>query len=48
MNQEGMLTDRFYHVDVWRLLDFISKLGLEYPLDDEGAWEDLCVQARAE
>ncbi len=29
-------TDRFYYGDDWQLLDFMSKLGLGYPVDDRG------------
>jgi hypothetical protein len=30
-------TDRFYYGDEWQLLDFMSKLGLDYPMDERGA-----------
>ena len=29
--------DRFYYGDDWQLTDFMSKLGLDYPIDDSGA-----------
>jgi hypothetical protein len=30
-------SDRFYYGDDWQLLDFMDKLGLDYPIDDRGA-----------
>jgi hypothetical protein len=30
-------TDRFYYGDDWQLVDFMDKLGLDYPVDDRGA-----------
>jgi hypothetical protein len=29
-------TDQFYYGDDWQLVDFMSKLGLDYPVDDRG------------
>jgi hypothetical protein len=29
--------DQFYYGDDWQLIDFMNKLGLDYPLDDRGA-----------
>jgi hypothetical protein len=29
-------TDQFYYGDDWQLVDFMGKLGLDYPLDDRG------------
>jgi hypothetical protein len=30
-------TDRFYYADDWQLVDFMGKLGLDYPVDLRGA-----------
>lgn len=30
-------TDQFYYGDDWQLVDFMGKLGLSYPVDDQGA-----------
>jgi hypothetical protein len=30
-------TDQFYYGDDWQLVDFMAKLGLDYPVDDQGA-----------
>jgi hypothetical protein len=30
-------TDQFHYGDDWQLVDFMSKLGLDYPVDDRGA-----------
>jgi hypothetical protein len=30
-------TDRFHFGDDWQLVDFMNKLGLDYPIDDRGA-----------
>jgi hypothetical protein len=30
-------TDQFYYGDDWQLIDFMGKLGLDYPVDDRGA-----------
>jgi hypothetical protein len=30
-------TDQHYYGDDWQLVDFMSKLGLDYPIDDRGA-----------
>jgi hypothetical protein len=35
--KKAYATDRFYYGDDWQLLDFMDKLGLDYPLDDQGA-----------
>lgn len=29
-------TDKFYYGDDWQLIDFMGKLGLDYPIDDRG------------
>jgi hypothetical protein len=29
--------DQFYYGDDWQLVDFLGKLGLDYPIDDRGA-----------
>jgi hypothetical protein len=30
-------SDRFYYGDDWQLVDFMDKLGLDFPVDDRGA-----------
>jgi hypothetical protein len=30
-------TDQFHYGDDWQLVDFMGKLGLDYPIDDRGA-----------
>jgi len=30
-------SDKYYYGDDWQLLDFMKKLGLDYPVDDRGA-----------
>jgi hypothetical protein len=29
-------TDQFFYGDDWQLVDFVGKLGLDYPVDDRG------------
>ncbi|MCL4855402.1 MAG: hypothetical protein KJZ78_28905, partial [Bryobacteraceae bacterium] len=29
--------DQFHYGDDWQLVDFLGKLGLDYPVDDRGA-----------
>jgi hypothetical protein len=30
-------SDQFYYGDDWQLVDFMGKLGMDYPVDDRGA-----------
>ena len=35
--KKAYLTDQFYYGDDWQLVDFMGKLGLDYPVDDRGS-----------
>lgn len=34
--KKAYATDQFYYGDDWQLVDFMGKLGLDYPVDDQG------------
>ncbi len=35
--QKAYPSDQFYYEDDWQLVDFMGKLGLDFPIDDRGA-----------
>lgn len=35
--KKAYLSDEFYYGDDWQLVDFMGKLGFDYPVDDQGA-----------
>ena len=46
--KKAYATDRFYYGDDWQLVDFMGKLGLDYPLDDRGAPHGVTYRFRCE